>query len=214
MFEGASPYSDFIDGTFLTIFGLELVILVGLMIVTITFLIKYSRKRNPHPTQIEGNTALEVTWTVIPLILFLGMFWLGWAGYEQEVDTPAGAFPINVTGRMWSWEFGYPNGVKADTMFVPSGEPVALTIRSLDVNHSLYIPAFRIKKDAIPNRDNHMWFKTIKPASYQIECAEYCGLNHSYMLTRVVSLDSTAFEHWYQEVSQKQGKKYTHYTGE
>jgi cytochrome c oxidase subunit 2 len=214
MFDGASPYSDFVDGTFLTIFGLELLVMAGLMIATITFLIKYSRKRNPHPTNIEGSTLLEVTWTAVPLVLFMGMFYLGWEGYKKEITVPNGSFPIVVNGRMWSWEFVYPNGVKADTLYVPMNQPVSLTIRSLDVNHSLFIPAFRIKKDAIPTRENHMWFKTVKVTSYDIECAEFCGLNHAYMLTKVVSVDSTAFESWYRQTSLKQGRTYAHYSAE
>jgi cytochrome c oxidase subunit II len=214
MFDGASPYSDFIDGTFLSIFGLELLVMIGLMVATITFIIKYSRKRNPHPTNIEGSTVLEVTWTAVPLVLFMGMFYLGWEGYQMEITIPPDSMPITVNGRMWTWEFVYPNGVKTDTLFVPVNQPVSLTIRSLDVNHSFFVPAFRIKKDAIPTRENHMWFKTVKVTSYDIECAEYCGLNHSYMLTKVVSVDSTAFESWYQEQSVKQGKTYAHYRPE
>jgi cytochrome c oxidase subunit II len=214
MFDGASPYSDFIDGTFLSIFGLELLVMIGLMVATITFIIKYSRKRNPHPTNIEGSTVLEVTWTAVPLVLFMGMFYLGWEGYQKEITIPPDAMPVTVNGRMWSWEFVYPNGVKADTLYVPVNQPVALTIRSLDVNHSFFVPAFRIKKDAIPTRENHMWFKTVRVTSYDVECAEFCGLNHAYMLTKVVSMDSTGFESWYQQQSAKQGKTYAQYRPE
>jgi cytochrome c oxidase subunit 2 len=84
-----------------------------------------------------------------------------------------------------------------------------LTLHSMDVNHSLYIPAFRIKKDVIPNRENTMWFKTAYVASYDIACAEYCGLRHAYMYTKVVSKDSAQFESWYRTISEKQGKPYS-----
>ncbi len=73
---------------------------------------------------------------------------------------------------MWAWSFEYPNGVQADTLYVPVQTPVKLTLHSLDVNHSLYIPAFRIKRDVIPNRQNTMWFKTSEVAEYDIACAE------------------------------------------
>lgn len=208
MFQGSSPFSDYVDATFLTIVGISSLVLLGLLIAMVYFVIKYSRKRNPHPSNIEGNVPLEITWTVIPLILFMGMFYLGWEGYLKETKIPAGAFPIKVSGQMWRWIFEYPNGVQTDTLYVPVNAPVVCTLHSLDVNHSFYIPAFRIKKDVIPNRENVMWFKTVREASYDIACAEFCGLQHSYMYTKVISLDTAKFEQWYNAISIKQSKSY------
>lgn len=208
MFEGASPYSDFVDAQFLFIVGLSLLVLLGLMTAMVYFIIRYSRKRNPHPTNIEGNLALELLWTVIPLGLFLYMFYLGWEGYRRMADIPEGALPIAVTARMWAWTFEYPNGVQTDTLTVPANTPMKLTLRSADVNHSLYIPAFRIKKDVIPNRENVLWFRTPEAKSYDLACAEYCGLRHAYMYTKVVALDSASFEDWYRAVSAAQAKPY------
>jgi cytochrome c oxidase subunit 2 len=209
MFEGSSPFSDYVDTTFLLIVGVSLLVLLGLLIAMVYFVVRYSRKRNPHPTNIDGNVPLEITWTVVPLILFMGMFYLGWEGYLKESVIPEGAVPIKVTGRMWAWSFEYPNGVVTDTLFVPVNTPIKLLLHSLDVNHSFYIPAFRIKKDVIPNRNNVMWFKTPRVASYDVACAEFCGLQHSYMYTKVVARDSTAFESWYRTVSSRQTKAYS-----
>jgi cytochrome c oxidase subunit II len=208
MFQSASPFADYIDTTFLTIVGISSLVLLGLLIAMVYFIIHYRRSKNPHPTNIEGNIPLEITWTVIPLVLFMGMFWMGWEGYLKISIIPEGAVPIKATARMWQWTFEYPNGVIMDTLYVPAYTPVKITIRSLDVNHSLYIPAFRIKKDAIPNKENLMWFKTSKVASYDVACAEYCGLRHSYMYTKVVSQDSADFEAWYKATSAKQSKIY------
>jgi cytochrome c oxidase subunit 2 len=208
MFESTSPFSDHVDATFLIVVAISLAVLIGLVVAMVMFVIKYSRRKNPHPTNIEGNVSLEVLWTAIPLVLFMGMFYLGWEGYLKTVDVPEGSVPIDVTARMWSWTFQYPNGVQTDTLFVPVSTPVKLTLRSLDVNHSLYIPAFRIKKDVIPNRENVMWFTTPRVASYDIACAEYCGLRHAYMYTEVVALDVPAFERWYAKVSAEQAKTY------
>ena len=208
MFQGASPFSDYIDATFLTIVGISALVMVGILIVMVYFIIRYRRSRNPHPTNIEGNVPLEITWTVIPLVLFMGMFYMGWEGYRQLSIVPEGAIPITATARMWQWTFQYPNGVTVDTLYVPVAAPVNVSIRSVDVNHSLYIPAFRVKKDAIPNKENSLWFKTARVASYDVACAEYCGLQHSYMYTKVVSMDSSAFEAWYQSASLKQSKEY------
>lgn len=208
MFQGSSPYSDYVDATFLAIVGISTLVLIGLLVAMGYFLVRYSRKRNPHPTNIHGNLALEISWTLIPLALFMGMFYLGWKGYLMESTVPENAVPIKVTARMWVWSFEYPNGVTFDTLIVPVNTPIKLTLHSLDVNHSFYVPAFRLKKDVIPNRENTAWFKTNRIASYDIACAEYCGLNHSYMYNKVVSKDSTEFEHWYEQQSTKQSKPY------
>jgi cytochrome c oxidase subunit II len=214
MFKGASPFSDFVDADLMFVVGVSSLVLLGLLITMVTFVIRYSRKKNPHPKNIEGNLPLEVVWTVIPLGLFMYMFYLGWDGYKKISTIPEGALPIKVTARMWTWTFEYPNGVQTDTLTVPVNTPMKLSLRSLDVNHSLYIPAFRIKKDVIPNRENTMWFKTPRVASYDIACAEYCGLRHAYMYTKVVAKDSTDFEGWYRDVSAKQGKTYAPMLGQ
>ena len=208
MFQGSSPFSDFVDTTFLAIVGISLLLLVGLVVTMVMFVIRYRRSRSPKATNIEGNVPLEVAWTVIPLVLFMGMFYLGWKGYLKTVDFPEGAVPIKVTARMWSWTFEYPNGVQTDTLYVPVKTPMKLTLTSVDVNHSLYIPAFRIKKDVIPNRQNVLWFTTPRAGSYDIACAEYCGLRHSYMYTKVVASDSATFERWYAETARQQSKPY------
>jgi len=206
MFSGSSPFSDYVDTTFLTITGISLLVLLGLLIAMVTFVIRYSRKKNPHPTNIEGHIPLELTWTVIPLILFMGMFYMGWQDYLTELKVPENAVPIKVTAQMWKWTFEYPNGVHTDTLYIPMNVPIKCLLHSLDVNHSFYIPAFRIKKDVIPNRENVMWFKTVREAAYDIACAEYCGLEHSYMYTKVISKDSADFDHWYRTRSLQQSK--------
>jgi cytochrome c oxidase subunit II len=208
MFQGTSPFSDSVDATFLTIVGISALVLIGILAFMMYFLIRYSRKRNPHPDNIEGNVPLEVAWTAIPLVLFMGMFYMGWKGYLDERNIPDDAVPIRVTAQMWSWTFEYPNGVRADTFYVPIHTPIKVTLHSVDVNHSFFIPSFRIKKDVIPNRENVMWFKTTAVAEYDIACAEYCGLRHSYMYNKVVSMDSARFEDWYRKISSVQAKPY------
>jgi cytochrome c oxidase subunit 2 len=208
MFTGSSPFADYVDATFLFVVGLSLLVLLGLLIAMLYFVVRYSRKRNPNPTNIEGNVPLEIAWTVIPLGLFMVMFYLGWQGYLKISTIPEEAVPVRVTARMWSWTFAYPNGVTTDTLWVPVNVPVKLLLNSADVNHSFYIPAFRVKKDVIPNRENTLWFQTNAVASYDVACAEYCGLRHSYMYTKVVSMDTAAFRAWYMKTSAAQAKVY------
>jgi len=97
---------------------------------------------------------------------------------------------------MWSWTFEYPNGKKSDKLIVPKDLPVKLDLVSVDVVHSLYVPAFRIKEDVVPGRNNMMWFNATELGSYDLFCAEYCGLRHSYMLTTVEVVDNAAWDEW------------------
>ena len=213
MFEGTSPFSDSVDAAFLSIVGISALVLLGILAFMIYFLVRYSRKRNPQPENIEGNVALEVAWTAIPLVLFMGMFYVGWKGYLDETIIPDNAVPIKVTAQMWAWSFEYPNGVKADTLYVPVHTPMKMLMHSVDVNHSFFIPSFRIKRDVFPNRETVMWFKTTEVAEYDIACAEYCGLRHSYMYNKVVSMDSIRFEGWYKKASIDQSKPYNALVG-
>jgi cytochrome c oxidase subunit II len=198
MFQGYSNFSGGVDTAFAIIVGISLLFLVGITAVIILFIVKYNKKKNPVSTEIEGSTKLEIIWTVIPLILVLYMFWLGWSSYIPMRKVPADAMKVKVTAMMWSWRFEYENGKIEDTLYVPVNKPVVLNMESVDVIHSLYIPAFRIKEDVVPGKaENYMWFKSLVIGSYDLFCAEYCGLRHSYMGTTVEVVDQATFDKWY-----------------
>lgn len=197
MFSSSSNYVTWVDGVFLLILLIGVIILIGITIATIYFVIKYNRKRHPYSKNIEGNLKLEILWTVIPVFIVIGMFWYGWLGYKEMQDVPENAFIVKVTGKMWKWDFLYPNGLKTDTLYIPINKPIKLELTSVDVNHSLYIPALRIKRDVYPNKDNFLWFIAEKEGHFDIACAEYCGLNHSYMYSKVVVLKENEFNKWY-----------------
>jgi cytochrome c oxidase subunit 2 len=175
MGQDASTFVKNVDDAFLFVAGISLLVLIGIVVFMVYFVVRYSRKRNPVPTDIPGNTTLEVLWTAIPTVLFLGMFYFGWVGFEQMRNIPKNAIGLKVIARMWQWQFDYPNGVQTDTLYVPVNKPIKLEITSMDVNHSFFVPAFRIKRDAIPNMRNTMWFDATETGSFDVECAEYCG---------------------------------------
>lgn len=208
MFKGASSFAENVDAAFWFVVAVSSLVFVGIVITMIYFLIRFRRSKNPYVTNIDGNIPLEVAWSVIPLFLFMGMFYIGWVGYKDMVTVPKDAIPMKVTAWMWDWQMEYPNGLTTDTLFVPINTPVKVSLHSRDVNHSFYIPAFRFKKDVFPTRTNVAWFKAIKLGSYDIACAEYCGLQHSAMYTKVNVLDSSAFEGWYRSASVAAGKTY------
>jgi len=185
------------DETMMFVIGCSIFLLLLITVAMIYFCIRYSRKRNPVAENIHGNTTLEVTWTVLPTILVMVMFFYGYMGYKNLRDVPEGSYVVKVSGAMWKWTFDYPETKKkSDTLFVPVGTNIKMEIYSNDVNHSFYIPALRVKEDAIPGRQNHLWFNAEHEGRYDIACAEYCGMNHSYMYAVLMVLPKDKFEKW------------------
>ena len=191
--------SNFVNETNTTFFIIVAICVFFVLLITISmvvFVIKYNRKRNKKAVNIHGSTALEITWTVIPTLIVLGMFWMGWKGYKDLTTPPKDCMNVDVTAQMWRWSYKYENGVESDTLFVPLNRNVKVLLHSIDVDHSFYVPAFRIKKDCIPGRTNFAWFRAQELGTYQVLCAEYCGLNHSYMYSAVKIMAQMDFDKW------------------
>ncbi len=194
---GASNFVEGVDLAFYVILGISVFFLILITVTMIYFVFRYRKSKNPKAdTSITGSNKLEVIWTVIPTILVMVMFYYGWGGFAPMRDVPDDAIPVKAIARMWSWTFEYENGKKSDKLIVPKDKPVLLNLVSVDVNHALYVPAFRIKEDVIPGRDNYMWFTATEMGSYDLLCAEYCGLRHAYMLTTVEVVDDQQWEEW------------------
>jgi len=194
---GSSTFAEGVDLAFYLILGTAVFFLVGITVVMIYFVIRYNKKRHPKAdTSIEGSTKLELIWTIIPTMLVFVMFYFGWAGFAPMREAPEESVPVKAIARMWSWTFEYANGKKSDKLIVPKDKPVKLDLISVDVIHSLYVPAFRIKEDAVPGRQNYMWFTATEFGSYDLFCAEYCGLRHSYMFTTVEVVDDATWSEW------------------
>lgn len=192
----ASNFVETVDNAFIFIFGISLFFLFGITIVMVYFVIRYRKSKNPTATHIEGNTTLEIIWTVIPTILVVFMFYYGWSGWRFQRDAPEDAMSIKTIARMWSFSFQYDNGRITDTLYVPIHKPISLDLQAQDVIHSLYIPAFRLKQDMVPGKKDIVWFESGKEGEYEIFCAEYCGLRHSYMKTVVKVLSQEDFNKW------------------
>jgi cytochrome c oxidase subunit II len=199
----ASNFVSGVDTAFMVILGISFFFLIGLTVVMLVFIYKYNKKRHPIATQIEGNTKLEILWTVIPFIITMLMFYFGWAGWKPMRKPPKDSMEITVYGRMWNFSFEYANGKRTDTLYLPKDQPVKLNLVAMDVIHSLYIPAFRVKQDMVPEKKNNfMWFEPQREGTYELFCAEYCGLQHSYMYTAVKVMDENAFNSWLVDTTQ------------
>lgn len=199
MFSGPTSYVETVDSVMFYIVGISVILLLGITAVMIYFVIKYNRKKGHEPVDIHGNVILETIWIIIPTILVLSMFYYGYTGFIELRTYPEDSMEINVTARMWDWDFNYENGKKTDTLYVPVGQPIKLLMESLDVNHSFFIPAFRVKEDVIAGKINTLGFKAEETGSYDIACAEYCGLKHSLMYTKVVVMPENEFNIWYEK---------------
>jgi len=193
----ASNYVSTFNTAFYSIAGISLFLLIGLTITMLYFVFRYNKKKNKVAIQNEGNTKLEITWTVIPILLALMMFYFGWEGWKPMNKPPSNAMTITTTARMWSFSFLYENGKESTDLVVPVNTPVKINLISVDVIHSLFIPAYRIKSDIVPGREKVMWFIPQTEGDYDLFCAEYCGLRHSYMRATVKVLSKEKFTSWY-----------------
>jgi cytochrome c oxidase subunit 2 len=145
----------------------------------------------------EGHWALEVIWTVVPLLITMVIFLWGARLYVVNAHAPADAMEISVVARQWMWKIQHPNGRREiNELHVPVGQAVRLTLATEDVIHSFYVPAFRVKQDVVPGRVEEMWFQPTRAGTYHLFCAEYCGTQHSGMIGHVVVMEPHDFELW------------------
>jgi cytochrome c oxidase subunit II len=200
---GPANMTEKVDDAFVFIVVCCIILLVIVTICTIGFLIKYNRKRHPRPEHVEENILLEIIWTVIPTILVLAMFYVGWVNFAYIRNAPKDSLTVHVTARQWSWLFTYGNGEISEVLNVPQGRPVKLLLTSTDVIHSLFIPAFRIKEDCVPGLTTHLWFTANEVETYDIFCTEYCGVGHSHMRSKVVVMTPADFNKWYYATPEK-----------
>jgi len=187
-----------VDRTFLITFGVAAFFFVLIAIFLVVFIIRYNHTRHAEAVDIRGNLTLEIIWIVIPSLIVMGLFYSGWQSYLALRTVPGDAMPISVTARKWSWTFTYENGRISNILYVPVDKPVKLTMTSVDVIHSFYAPAFRIKRDTVPGMNTYVWFLPDKPGSFEVLCTEYCGVGHSAMLTKIHVLPVEEFEDWYE----------------
>lgn len=198
MTEFSETIAQRFDSAFLFITVISLILLLGITIFMVYSVIRFRRGKNREASTVEGNTLLEIIWAVIPTLIVMAMFYSGWTGFKFMRKVPPDAMVVKVTARMWSWQFEYENGKKESVLRVPVGKAVKVLLHSEDVIHSFYVPAFRVKEDAVPGLETYLWFRAQNPGEYDILCAEYCGTGHSKMLSKVIAMPEEEFEEWYE----------------
>jgi cytochrome c oxidase subunit 2 len=180
--EAVNKEADDSDMMFMAVLALSVFFFVAIAAVVVYFTVKYRHRPGhaPQPSPAH-NDALEITWTVIPTIIVVFLFYYGWHSYVRVVTPPTKAVEIQVQAKKWSWNFVHENGVSDADLHIPANTPVRFVMTSQDVLHSFYIPVMRIKQDIVPRRYTYAWVYATKPGTYRLTCAEYCGTDHSQM---------------------------------
>lgn len=196
--EAASTMAPRVDAFYVFLIGLTAFFSILIAVTVIAFFVKFRRK-SPEQigARIAGGMALEITWSIIPLIITMVIF--GWSTtlFFAYAKPPAETLNIYVTGKQWMWKFQHLNGQREiNELHVPTGRAIKLIMTSEDVIHDVFVPAFRVKADVLPGRYTHIWFNATKPGRYHLFCAEYCGTKHSGMIGEVVVQDPAEYEAW------------------
>ena len=176
--------------------------LFALIVVPMIYSLVVFRRRKGETGEgehFEGNTNLEIAWTIIPLIAVVTMAYLGAGNLADTRRADPDAMVVNVTGIQWSWKFEYENGVVSDELHLPVGKQVHLKMTSTDVIHSFWVPEFRVKQDLVPGRITDLWITPTIEGEYDVLCAELCGTSHSYMVKPAYVTSQAEFIAWMDE---------------
>ncbi|WP_395747400.1 cytochrome c oxidase subunit II [Prosthecobacter sp.] len=198
LFRSASNFGGPVDAllwALLLTCGLMTLIL-GALILLFCWRYRRGSPASRAPLQLS-QTKVEITWTLIPLLIFLGLF--AWAAkvYFDMARPPADALEIHVVAKQWMWKMQHPNGCREiNELHIPVGRPVSLVMISQDVIHSFYVPAFRTKQDVLPGRYTSEWFTPTRTGRFHLFCAEYCGTDHSAMTGSIVVMEPAQYSAW------------------
>jgi cytochrome c oxidase subunit II len=193
----ASTGAGNIDALYIFLLLLAGFVCVAIFTLILVFAIRYRRRPGIRAEQIEGSTALEITWSVIPLGIFMVIFIWGAVIYFQERTPPRTATEVYVVAKQWMWKLQHQEGQREiNELHVPVGRDVKLIMTSQDVIHSFYVPAFRIKQDVLPGRYTTAWFRATKPGIYHLFCSQYCGTQHSGMIGQIIVMEPQQYEAW------------------
>lgn len=193
-----SEYAKSVDLLYEFIFWLGVVFFIGIVGSMAYFVFKYKRVGEPRNIpQFSHNFALEVTWSVIPLIIVIVIFFWGFDSYMSNRIAPNDSLEIKVYAKKWQWEFEYPDGTRTLGEFhVPKDKPVKLIMSSDDVIHSFFLPTMRQKMDVLPGRYTTLWFQPTVEGKHQVFCTEYCGDGHSEMMAELTVDSQDKYKEW------------------
>ncbi|HTS38627.1 MAG TPA: cytochrome c oxidase subunit II [Candidatus Solibacter sp.] len=193
----ASAMAGNVDALYIFLLIVTAMMTALIFTALIYFAARYRYRPGVPAEQIEGSTPLELTWSIIPLGVFMVIFFWGAVVYFKGRTPPRDSTEVYVVAKQWMWKLEHAEGQREiNELHVPVGRDVKLIMTSQDVIHSFYIPAFRMKQDVLPGRYTVAWFRATKPGTYHLFCAEYCGTQHSGMVGSIVVMDPAQYEAW------------------
>jgi cytochrome c oxidase subunit 2 len=194
----ASTLAPEVDNLYLGVIAITAFFAIVVVVLVLYFAFKYrddSGEKIGEP--IHGSVPLELGWSIIPFIISIGIFVWASVVFFHIVRAPDQTLEIYSTGKRWMWRFQHVDGQREiNELHVPVGRAVKVVFTSEDVLHDLFIPAFRVKADAVPGRYSAIWFEATKVGEYHIFCAEYCGTNHSGMIGTVFVMEPADYQAW------------------
>jgi cytochrome c oxidase subunit 2 len=186
-----------LDALFIFLLLVTGTVTIMIFILVTVFALRYRHDLVDKATPILGSTALETTWSLVPFGIFLIFFVWGAVLYFQERTAPRNSMEIYVVAKQWMWKLQHVDGQREiNELHVPVDRDVKLILTSQDVIHSFFVPAFRLKQDVLPGRYTTLWFHAIRPGTYHLFCAEYCGTQHSGMIGSIIVMNPAAYEAW------------------
>jgi cytochrome c oxidase subunit 2 len=217
----ASPVMDNIGWfyNFLTYIISAITLFVVALLVIV--MVKFNAKANPVPSKTTHNTLIEVAWTIIPVMILVGIAVPSFRLLFEELDVPKADITVKATGKQWYWSYAYPDNGKFEfdsllaadkqprmlgvdnELVVPVNKVVRVQVTGADVIHSFAVPAFGIKIDAIPGRLNETWFKATKTGMFYGQCSELCGKDHAFMPIAVRVVSDQDFAAWVEAAKKK-----------
>jgi cytochrome c oxidase subunit II len=196
--EAVSTIAPDIDALYLFIVATCAFMTIAISAVVLYFAIRYRRRPgNEIPGDYKPSILLEITWIVIPFIVFMGFFAWGAIVFFEARRMPDNALDVWATGRQWMWKFQHVGGKsEINTLHVPVNQPIRLIMTSEDVIHDFYVPEFRVHTDVLPGRYTYNWFEATKTGEYNLFCSEYCGTEHSKMIGKVIVMEAADYQLW------------------
>jgi len=216
-----SPVMDNIHWFHNVLLTIITVITLFVLALLITVMVKFNARANPVPSRTTHNTLIEVAWTLIPVLILVGIAVPSFRLLFLELDVPKADLTVKATGKQWYWSYAYPDNGKFEfdsllaqdkqprllgvdnEMVVPVGKVIRVQTTGADVIHSFAVPAFGIKIDAIPGRLNETWFKAEKTGMYYGQCSELCGKDHAFMPIAVRVVTDQEFAAWVEDAKKK-----------
>src|SRR5215471_8821810 len=193
----ASSHADSVDHLLWFLLAVSGFVALLIFVLVVTFAVRYRRSRHPIAEQTKNSIELELFWTVVPFLITLVMFVWGSKVYTDGETPPRGVQDVYVVGKQWMWKIQHPEGRREiNELHVPRDTAIKITLTSQDVIHSFFIPALRIKQDAVPGEYRTLWFRATRSGIYHLFCAEYCGTNHSKMIGSIVVMEESDYQQW------------------